>query len=334
MRDFTPLESTDPILRRQSFAGNPPSEYSPLQCAPSSPAFVGNRRSHLHHNARQIAVARNARRGNDTPQPETTRRRKAGAVSLASEASVMSTRIKSSLAAILLFAAVSAAGCGSHDTGALPAASIAGSAGSQDPSAAGKSAPNSPPDRLHPVVQLHTTLGDITIKLDPQNAPITVDNFLAYLDKGQYDNTLFHQVVPGAVILGGGYDTFGKEKPTGPPIRNEAHNGLKNQRGTVAMARRPDSVDSSTCQFFINLADNPKLDYRKPTVRVVDFRSVRGPRDFKEPDASEYGYCVFGEVVSGMDVADQIGKAALHDSEKFSSTPVEPVIIKWVHLAR
>ena len=151
--------------------------------------------------------------------------------------------------------------------------------------AAGKAAPNAPPDRLHPVVQLHTTLGDITIKLDAEHAPITVDNFLAYLDNGQYDNTLFHQVVPGVAILGGGYDTFGKEKPTGSPIRNEAHNGMKNRRGTIAMARRPDLVDSSTCQFFINLADNPKLDYKKPAAKVVDFRSVKGPRDFKEPDA-------------------------------------------------
>jgi cyclophilin family peptidyl-prolyl cis-trans isomerase len=249
------------------------------------------------------------------------------------EAAAMSLRINSSLAALLAIAAISAAGCGSRD--AVPTASIAGgAAGSQDPAAADKSAANSPSDRLHPVVQLHTTLGDITIKLDAQRAPITVDNFLAYLDKGQYDNTLFHQILPGAVILGGGYDTFGKEKPTGPPIRNEAHNGLKNQRGAVAMARRPDSVDSSTCQFFINLADNPKLDYKQPTAKVVDFRSVKGPREFKEPDASEYGYCVFGEVVSGMEVVDQIGKAALHDTEKFSSTPVEPVVIKWVHLAR
>jgi cyclophilin family peptidyl-prolyl cis-trans isomerase len=245
----------------------------------------------------------------------------------------MSLRINSSLAALLAIAAVSAAGCGSHD--AAPAASIAGgAAGSQESSADGKSAANSPPDRMHPAVQLHTTLGDIVLKLDTQHAPITVGNFLTYLDKGQYDNTLFHQIVPGAVILGGGYDTFGKEKPTVSPIRNEAHNGLKNRRGTIAMARRPDAVDSSTCQFFINLADNPKLDYQTAAVKVVDFRSVKGPRDFKEPDAGQYGYCVFGEIVSGMDVVDQIGKAALHDSEKFTSTPVDPVIIKWVHLVR
>ena len=141
-----------------------------------------------------------------------------------------------------------------------------------------RSTPAAPADRLHPLVQFHTTLGDITIKLDAEHAPITVDNFLAYLDQGQYDNTLFHQVLPGVAILGGGYDTFGKEKPTLPPIRNEAHNGIKNRRGTIAMARRPDMVDSSTCQFFINLADNPNLDYKKPAAQVVDFRKVKGPR--------------------------------------------------------
>jgi len=238
-------------------------------------------------------------------------------------------------AGLLVVAVISATGCGSHDAGNLPAASIAGGpAGSADQSAAGKTTPNAPADRLHPLVQLHTTQGDITIKLDAEHSPITVDNFLAYLDKGQYDNTLFHQVLPGVAILGGGYDTFGKEKPTLPPVRNEAHNGIKNRRGTIAMARRPDTVDSSTCQFFINLADNPNLDYKKPAAQVVDFRKVKGPRDFKGPDASDYGYCVFGEVVSGMDVVDQIGKVAVHDAGKFAATPVEPVIIKWVHLTR
>jgi cyclophilin family peptidyl-prolyl cis-trans isomerase len=244
-------------------------------------------------------------------------------------------RMYSNLILFSMVALVSAAGCGSHDSGNSPAASISGgTAGSADQPAAGKTTPNAPADRSHPFVQLHTTLGDITIKLDAEHAPITVDNFLAYLDRGQYDNTLIHQVLPGVAILGGGYDTFGKEKPTLPPIRNEAHNGVKNRRGTIAMARRPDVVDSSTCQFFINLADNPNLDYKKPAAQVVDFRKVKGPRDVKVPDAADYGYCVFGEVVSGMDVVDQIGKVAVHDAGKLASTPVEPVIIKWVHLAR
>ncbi len=243
-------------------------------------------------------------------------------------------RMRSIQVLFSLAAAISAAGCGSHDAANPPTASIAGGSGSPDQSASGKTTPAAPADRLHPLVQFHTTQGDITIKLDAEHAPITVNNFLAYLDRGQYDNTLFHQVLPGVAILGGGYDTFGKEKATLPPIRNEAHNGIKNRRGTIAMARRPDVVDSSTCQFFINLADNPNLDYKKPAAQVVDFRKVKGPRELKVPDAADYGYCVFGEVVSGMDVVNQIGKVAVHDAGKFASTPVEPVIIKWVHLTR
>jgi peptidyl-prolyl cis-trans isomerase B (cyclophilin B) len=242
--------------------------------------------------------------------------------------------MRSILVLFSLAAAISAAGCGSHDAATPPTASIAGGSGSPNQSASGKTTPSAPADRLHPLVQFHTTQGDITIKLDAEHAPITVDNFLAYLDRGQYDNTLFHQVLPGVAILGGGYDTFGKEKATLPPIRNEAHNGIKNRRGTIAMARRPDMVDSSTCQFFINLADNPNLDYKKPAAQVVDFRKVKGPRELKVPDAADYGYCVFGEVVSGMDAVDQIGKVAVHDAGKLASTPVEPVIIKWVHLTR
>lgn len=226
-------------------------------------------------------------------------------------------------------------GCGKHSGSDLAAANInGGSDNSQDRTAAGGTEPDSPVDRLHPVVQLHTTAGDITLRLDAEHAPITVDNFLAYLDRGQYDNTLFHQVMPGKAIIGGGFDTFGKEKPTAGPIRNEAHNGLKNRRGTIAMARRPDAVDSSTCQFFINVSDNPALDYQSPATKVVDFRSVKGPRDFKTPDASHCGYCVFGEVISGMDVVDQIGKCPVHDTARFASTPVDPVVIQWAHLVR
>lgn len=237
-----------------------------------------------------------------------------------------------SVAVLLAIAVISAVGCGSHDSSS-PTASISGG-GAEEVAASTAASPKAPLDRSHPVVQFHTSLGDITLRLDAEHAPITVDNFLTYLDKGQYDNTLFHQIMPGMAILGGGYDTFCHEKPTGQPIRNEAHNGLKNRRGTIAMARRPDAVDSSTCQFFINLADNPALDYQAPVTKVVDFRSVQGPREFKIPDASQYGYCVFGEVTSGMEVVDQIGKSALHDTDTLHSTPVEPVVLKWAHLMR
>jgi peptidyl-prolyl cis-trans isomerase B (cyclophilin B) len=218
-----------------------------------------------------------------------------------------------------------ATGCGSKDA-ATPTASIPGSDGASadrgqtdgrtaaGPHGGGNRANSDP---LHPLVQFHTTMGDITVKLDAQHAPLTVDNFLGYVGEGYYDNTLLHQVYskPLAVVLGGGYDMFGKEKATHSPIRNEAHNGLKNRRGTIGMARRPDSIDSSTAQFFVNLSDNPDLDHKKS-------------------DTAGYGYCVFGEVVSGMDVCDQIGRVAVHDTPKIPSAPVEPVAIKWVHVMR
>ena len=239
----------------------------------------------------------------------------------------MQISVKWGLACVLAMTAVAAAGCGSKDGGKLPTASIGGeSESSQSHGEGGGQRPTY--DRLHPIVEMHiargnTTLGDIRVKLDAEHAGLTVDNFLSYVEQGHYDNTLIHQVTtkPIAVVLGGGYDTFGKERPCGSAIRNEAHNGLKNHRGTIAMARRPDAIDSSTAQFFINLSDNPDLDYKKPA-------------DYKKLNAASYGYCVFGEVVSGMEIADQIGQAEVHDTPKLARTPVEPIVIKWVHVVR
>ena len=205
-------------------------------------------------------------------------------------------------------------GCGSHDQGAPPLASINGS--DSRPSPKTDDTPQPAGDRLHPVVEIHTSLGEIRVTLDREHAPITVDNFLAYVEHGQYDNTLIHQVLakPG-VIVAGGYDTFRKERPTGPAIRNEAHNGLKNARMTVAMARRSDQIDSSTSQFFINTADNRELDHTGD-------------------DAKSYGYCVFGTVTGGMEVVDQIAKTPVHDADSFAKTPVDPVAIQWVHIVQ
>ena len=227
-----------------------------------------------------------------------------------------------SLLAILAAGGLTAGGCGSKET-KTPTASIPGAAEGEQPegdraSATPHSASNhQKSDPLHPLVQIHTSMGDITVKLDAEHAPLTVDNFLGYVGEGYYDNTLFHQVYskPLAVILGGGYDMFGKEKAAHSPIRNEAHNGLKNRRGTIGMARRPDSIDSSTAQFFFNLSDNPDLDHKKS-------------------NATGYGYCVFGEVVSGLDVCDQIGRVPVHNTPQIPSTPVEPVAIKWIHVLR
>jgi cyclophilin family peptidyl-prolyl cis-trans isomerase len=137
-----------------------------------------------------------------------------------------------------------------------------------------------------PQVKLQTSLGDIVIKLDPAKAPATVQNFLAYVKDGQYDGTIFHRVIKGFMAQGGGYTADFKQKPTRAPIQNEADNGLKNQRGTIAMARTGDP-NSATAQFFINYKDNGFLDFRSKTQQG-------------------WGYAVFGEVAQGMDVVDKM----------------------------
>ncbi len=134
-----------------------------------------------------------------------------------------------------------------------------------------------------PVVVISTSLGDITVQLEPDKAPKSVANFLAYVDDGFYDGTVFHRVIKNFMIQGGGMTADGKQKPTKPPIKNEADNGLKNDTGTIAMARTS-AVDSATAQFFINTKDNDFLNH--------------GSRDF--------GYAVFGKVTDGMDVVRKI----------------------------
>ena len=156
-----------------------------------------------------------------------------------------------------------------------------------------------------PTVVLTTSLGDITIELNREEAPITVDNFLQYVDDGFYDGTIFHRVIPGFMIQGGGMDENMNEAKTRRPIKNEADNGLSNERGTLAMARTQ-VVDSATAQFFINLSDNLFLDH--------------GSRDF--------GYAVFGKVTDGMDVVDQIAAVPTGSKGMHSDVPREPVIIE------
>jgi cyclophilin family peptidyl-prolyl cis-trans isomerase len=231
-------------------------------------------------------------------------------------------------------------GCGSHDGNAPATASIpsSGDGGrSSGPSDGAKAAR----DALHPIAIIHTSLGDITLKLDAEHAPISVDNFLNYAEQGHYDSTIFHQVqTKPAVIVGGGFDTFQKEKPTGLPIRNEAHNGLKNVRGTIGMARRSDMIDSSTSQFYVNFADNPQLDHKlsHPPADLLDARRTEGkkPQLAQTSDAADgYGYCVFGEVTAGMDVVDRIAKLSVHDvSADLTNVPEEQVVVKWIHIAR
>lgn len=173
--------------------------------------------------------------------------------------------------------------------------------------------PKSDQDPLHPVLEIVTSKGTFKVRLDAEKAPITVDNFLDYVTHKQYDQTIFHQVrkdYPG-LILGGGYGTDFVEKKAKLPIRNEADNGLKNRRGTIAMARQAALQDSATCHFFINVADNDVLDYKD--------RTPQG-----------YGYCVFGQVTEGLEVAEQISQVAVQDKPNFEHTPVEMVVIKTV----
>ncbi len=157
------------------------------------------------------------------------------------------------------------------------------------------------------MVIMTTSLGAITIELDAEKAPITVDNFLKYVDDGFYDGLIFHRVIPNFMIQGGGMNADMDEKPNNPPIKNEADNGLPNDRGTIAMARTQ-VVDSATSQFFINLNNNSFLNH--------------GGRDF--------GYAVFGKVVDGMDVVDKIAQVETGMSRGHSDVPVETVTIESV----
>jgi len=157
------------------------------------------------------------------------------------------------------------------------------------------------------MVILHTNHGDITLELDAAGAPKSVANFLQYVRDGHYDNTVFHRVIDGFMIQGGGMEPGMKQKPTRAGVPNEAANGLKNKRYTVAMARTSDP-HSATAQFFINVGDNGFLDHTAPT-------------------AQGWGYCVFGKVTGGQDVVDRIKGVATADSGFHQNVPREDVII-------
>jgi cyclophilin family peptidyl-prolyl cis-trans isomerase len=159
-----------------------------------------------------------------------------------------------------------------------------------------------------PQVELKTNLGFIKIELDSEKAPLTVKNFLQYVKDGHYNGTIFHRVIPGFMIQGGGFTPDFTQKPTRSPVRNEATNGLRNTVGTIAMARTPDP-HSATAQFFINVADNASLDFRFPT-------------------QTGYGYCVFGKVVAGMDVVEKIVRVATGDRPPHQNVPLTPVVIE------
>lgn len=174
-------------------------------------------------------------------------------------------------------------------------------------------APARAADSAKPVtVVIDTSLGSIRVALDRQDAPKTVSNFLQYVDRKYYDGTIFHRVIPGFMIQGGGFTTDYRKKPTKAPIANEAGNGLQNTRGTIAMARTS-VIDSATSQFFINVADNHSLDHRNDT-------------------PAGYGYAVFGHVISGMDVVDRIVNVPTGARGPFAqNAPLKPVVIKSIH---
>jgi peptidyl-prolyl cis-trans isomerase A (cyclophilin A) len=158
----------------------------------------------------------------------------------------------------------------------------------------------------HPQVDIKTTDGTIRVELYPEKAPKTVANFLAYVKSGQYSDTIFHRVIKGFMIQGGGFNTRYVEKPTRAPIPIESQNGLKNQLGTIAMARTSDP-NSATAQFFINTVNNTGLDY---------------------PNPDGYGYTVFGKVISGFDVMQKIENTPTTSRADMSDVPVQPIVIE------
>ncbi len=159
----------------------------------------------------------------------------------------------------------------------------------------------------NPKVLMKTSKGEITLELYPDKAPVTVKNFLSYVDKKYYDGTIFHRVIKGFMIQGGGLTADMHEKSAAAPIKNEAANGLKNLKGTIAMARGGE-INSATCQFFINHVDNPYLDHQP-----------------KAPD--QYGYAVFGKVIAGMDVVEAIAGVPVGSKRGHGDVPREPVTI-------
>ncbi|MBC8356683.1 MAG: peptidylprolyl isomerase [Planctomycetes bacterium] len=213
-----------------------------------------------------------------------------------------------------------AIGCGGNaPTASIPADDSSSTANTVDVSGGGaatlRATPSDalspativPEKNLFPEVVIRTSSGNVRVRLNAEKAPVTVENFLdSYVNRGFYTDTIFHHVDPGYVVTGG-YGSNGEAKEVRAPIRNEASNGLKNVRGTLTMSRSPEYADSATSQFFINVTAATSLDY---------------------DEASENaGYCVFGEVIEGMEVIDQIAKAEVHDTGDFPQMPVEAIVI-------
>ena len=172
----------------------------------------------------------------------------------------------------------------------------------------GTPSPTLTPAPGNPVVVMSTSMGDVTLELFKEQAPVSVGNFLQYVADGHYDGTIFHRVKAGFMVQGGGFTAEMVEKPTRPPIQNEATNGLRNTRGTLAMARTR-ALRSATSQFYLNVSDNAILDHRGYS-----------------PD--DFGYAVFGRVLSGMDVIDKIAATPTAMRGEHDDVPVTPVVIR------
>ena len=175
------------------------------------------------------------------------------------------------------------------------------------------------PKAVDPVVVIHTTLGNIKLQLAAEKAPETVENFLQnYVNRGYYDNTIVHHVEPGSMVICGGYTADLQPKPSRREIRNESANGLSNRRGTVAMARNPELEHSATSQFFINVRDNTAFDYV----------AAAGEGD------PQFGYCVFGTVIEGMDIVDRLAALPVAPQGEFEKVPTETALIQKVEQLR
>jgi cyclophilin family peptidyl-prolyl cis-trans isomerase len=215
---------------------------------------------------------------------------------------------RGAIACVAVLAALAAAGCGGDQDAAVV---------SDNKAASGRPARGESVDPLHPVVEIDTSQGKIRVRLDAVNSPSTVRNFLNYASQDFYADTLIHYVDPDKMVVGGGYGVDGQPKSPGMTVRNEAHNGLKNVRGTIAMARDPSAgIDSATSQFFINLVDSPTFDHRGE-------------------ESSEYGYCVFGKVVDGMDACDSISHAPTRDQGgDLAQMPDPPVVVESIRVVK
>jgi cyclophilin family peptidyl-prolyl cis-trans isomerase len=224
---------------------------------------------------------------------------------------------KSIFASFILIPVLALVGCQKSGDSTPPAAAITAPGGEKPESVAAPATEVTPvksdQESQHPSFEFETTQGKFTVSLDAEKAPATVENFRKYVARGQYNQTIFHEVSKTGVqiVLGGGYTADLKEKPTLTPIRNEADNGLKNRRATIAMARSPDIEDSASAQFFFNIADNDILDFKART-------------------AKDYGYCVFGTVTAGMDVLDRIAQTPVHQVKDFPNLPMETITIKSI----